>query len=91
MTRSLVDDDERPGRVHVLGGEGMALEPAVELVVAGREPGKVVVFAEPLEPQVLAVHASGIFGVALEQLDEFGDDLGRLVELGQEPVEGLVR
>lgn len=56
------DEDERPGRVHLLGRQTMAADPAVEGVLARGEGGDVVLGAEAFEPKTLSDQSPGSFG-----------------------------
>lgn len=52
-------------RIRLLGGQGMALKPAVEVLVAGLEAAEVMVGGEALQPYARAAHASRSFGYFL--------------------------
>ncbi len=55
-----IDKHERASHVHLLGGEGMGLQPAVEARVAGLKSTELMVGPEPLE--AATAHVSGSFG-----------------------------
>src|SRR5581483_4160759 len=71
-------EHERACRVHLLGGQRVAVEPVVEVVVAAVEPAEIVVLVEALQPHRRAAHHSGSFGFLSNSSTSSGTGLAGL-------------